>query len=358
MVLTNIDESVTLYFGDNNFSSKGLNSSTQNIYVKYFSTKGAQANNVGVIGDELTSPNIFLSDQNLLNLTNNITFSYSGNIVNGADLESLDSIKLNAPEIFYSLDRLVTGRDYISYLKSQTIGIAGDQIKNAKAWGEQEEIRRRGQTANFRFFNVMFFSCLGSIYKFPPDGIYGILNETQLHDVYLEELEDFSTVVESTSGVVSADGYPEQVYFNVLVKELPQPEVQRVEDFRALNPEHPITLMYNKLDKRAQNTVRQIYISPIVQKFKLKGRVSLGKLEDRVGVRKKINNNIYEWLNDNADFAVNIQKSSITDIIQNEPEVISSNIWIEPDRPSRLITTFEEILILQVEQTQVHQQMY
>ena len=85
--------------------------------------------------------------------------------------------------------------------------------------------------------------------------------------------------------------------------------------------------MYDKLEKRAQSTVRQIYISPIVQKFKLKGRVSIGKLEDRLQVRKKINNNIYEWLNDNADFSVNIQKSNISQLIDVEPEVVNSNIY-------------------------------
>lgn len=338
---SNMDEGINIYFGDGNFAKKGLESSSNNIYMRYFSTKGKIANKAGVIGEEITSPNTFVTDIGSIDITNNISFKFYRNITNGSDFESVDSIKLNSPEIYYSLDRLVSKKDYISYLKSQTIGEHGDTVKNAIAWGEQEEIRRRGQLANFRFFNVMFFTLLGSIYKFPPDGVYGYLDDDQIQNAYLETSADFSSVIESVSGVVSADGYPEQVYFNVLVKELPKPEVQRVADFRALQADHPISLMYDRIEKRAQSTVRPIYISPIVQKFKLKGRVSIGKLEDRVNVRKKVNNNIYEWLNDNADFAVNIQKSNISQLIDVEPEVVNSNIYFEPVRPTRLITTFQ-----------------
>jgi len=339
LFLTNMDEGITLYFGDDVFAKKGLASTSNNIYIQYFSTLGAGGNKVGVIGNQITSPATFTSDDAGVDLTNNITFKFATNIKNGSDIESIDSIKLNAPEIFYSLDRLITSRDYISYLKTQRIGDSGELIKNARAWGEQEEVKRRGQSANFRFFNVMFFTALGSVYNFISND-YNIKNDTQLHDAFLEEAEDFSTVTEVTSGVVSADGYPEQAYFNILVKGQPQPEIQRVEDFRVISSTHPISKMYTKLEKRAQTTVRPIYISPMVQKFKLKGRVTIGALEDRNAVRRKINNNIYTWLNDNADFEVDIQKSPITDIISNEyKEVKSTNIYFEPVRPVSSITT-------------------
>lgn len=341
LFLTNMDEGVTLYFGDDVFAKKGLASQANNVYVQYFSTLGARGNKVGVIGDTVTSPNTFTSDNDGIDLTNNITFNFATNIKTGSDLESIDSIKLNAPEIYYSLDRLITSRDYVSYLKTQRIGDVGAKIKNAKAWGEQEEVRRRGQTANFRFFNVMFFTALGEIYNFISND-FNIKNDSQIHEAQLEEAEDFSTVSETTSGVVSADGYPEQAYFNVLVKGQPQPEIQRVEDFRVISSTHPISKMYTKLEKRAQTTVRPIYISPIVQKFKLKGRVTIGALEDRNTVRRKINNNIYTWLNENADFEVDIQKSPITDIISNETkEVKSTNIYFEPVIPNPLITTLD-----------------
>lgn len=339
LFLTNMDEGITLYFGDNVFAKKGLTSTSNNIYIQYFSTLGGRGNKVGVVGNQITSPNTFTSDTYGVDLTNNITFKFATNIKNGSDMESTDSIKLNAPEIYYSLDRLITSRDYISYLKTQRLGDTGSLIKNAKAWGEQEEVKRRGQTANFRFFNVMFFTALGEIYNFINND-YNIKNDIQLHDAFLEEAEDFSTITEVTSGVVSADGYPEHSYFNVLVKGQPKTEIQRVEDFRVISSTHPISKMYTKLEKRAQTTVRPIYISPIVQKFKLKGRVTIGALEDRNAVRRKINNNIYTWLNDNADFEIDIQKSPITDIISNEyKEVKSTYIYFEPVIPVSLIST-------------------
>ena len=338
LFLTNMDEGITLYFGDDIFAPKGLNSESQNVYIQYFSTLGARGNKVGVIGQDMISSNTFTSDTDGIDLTNNISFKFATNIKSGSNLETIDSIKLNAPEIYYSLDRLISSRDYISYLKTQRIGDTGNLIKNAKAWGEQEEVKKRGETANFRFFNVMFFTVLGEMYNFVSND-YNIKSDTQLHDAHLEESEDFSTVSEVTSGVVSADGYPEQAYYNVFIKGQPKVEIQRVADFRSISSTHPISKMYSKLEKRAQTTVRPIYISPIVQKFKLKGRVTIGALEDRNTVRRTINNNIYTWLNDNADFEVDIQKSPIIDIISNETkEVKSTNIYFEPVRPTPLIT--------------------
>jgi len=338
LLQTNQEEGINILFGDDIFATKGLNSSDQNVYIQYLQTEGKKANQTGIIGVDVVSPNTFKTSDNV-DITSNITFKFTRNIANGSDLESIDSIKLNSPKLFFSLDRLVTKADYVAYLKTQTIGATGGEIKNALAWGEQEEITGRNQLANFRFFNVAFFSPLGSLYKFPIDQPARNLNDEELHEAFLEEESDFSTIAETSAGIVSADGYPEQAYFNVMVKESPQPEVKRVSDFRVLNPDHPISEMYDKLDARAQMTVKHIYISPIVQKFKLKGRVTIGKLEDRSLISKKVNNKIYEYLDDIADFNINIDKSNITDIIQGETEVINSNIYFEPVVSEKLITT-------------------
>jgi len=338
LIQTNPQEGINILFGDDIFATKGIDTADQKIFLQYFQTEGKIANQTGVIGVDVVSPNTFKNSDDV-DLTSNISFKFTKNIVNGSDLESIDSIRLNAPKLFFSLDRLVTKADYVAFLKTQTIGSTGGEIKNALAWGEQEEVTGRNQLANFRFFNIAFFSPLGSMYKFPIDQPARNLNDTELHQAFLEEESDFSTVNETSAGVVSADGYPEQAYFNVLVKELPQPEVKRVNDFRTLNPEHPITEMYDKLDSKAQMTVKHIYITPIVQKFKLKGRVTIGKLEDRSAVSKTVNNKIYEYLDEIADFNVRIDKSNITDIIQTETEVVDSNVYFEPIVPERLIST-------------------
>ena len=250
-------------------------------------------------------------------------------------------MKLNAPALFYSLDRLITKRDYVSYLKTLNIGENGGIIKNALAWGEQEEVRGRNQLANFRFFNIVFFSVMASLYNFPSGGTYTNVSEENIEKSFLELEDDFS-IVDPQTGVVSADGFPEQSYFNILVKpDQLQPEVKRVQDYRNENLTHPITTTLNKLDQRAQTTVRTIYITPFLQKMKLTGDISIGKLEDRVTIRKTINNRIYKWLDENADFNSKIYKSDVYDLIHNTVEVQFANIQFEPNRPEQMITSWE-----------------
>ena len=338
LVTSNLDEGILLSFGDDKFAGKGLRNSSESIYVQYLATEGADANQTGLLGEEIKSTASFVT-QNSINVTDNLSFTFKRNVTAGENFEELESMKLNAPALFYSLDRLITIRDYVSYLKTLSIGEDGGIIKNALAWGEQEEIRNRNQLANFRFFNIVFFSVLGKLYNFPTNGTFTNITEDDISKSYLELEEDFS-VVDATTGVVSADGFPEQAYFNVLVKEVPQPEVQRVKDFRTLNDTHPITTTLNKLDERAQTTVRTIYITPFVQKIKLKGDISIGKLEDRVVIKKTINNRIYEWLNENADFNVKIYKSDIYDLIHDTPEVKFANIGFEATKPEQLITSW------------------
>ena len=78
--------------------------------------------------DDILGPNI--------DLTALIEFNLTTDIVGGADLEAVESIKLNAPSIYYSLDRCVTPGDYTAYLRTMTSPII---IRNAIAWGEQDE---------------------------------------------------------------------------------------------------------------------------------------------------------------------------------------------------------------------------
>jgi hypothetical protein len=252
LIRTNRSEGVDLNFGDDRFSNKGASNNNDNIYIQYLSTDGAKANKSGVIGNDLTSKNTFISNENTFDLTNNISFKFFRNIKNGTDMEDAPSIKLNATEIYQSLDRVITPRDYTTYLKTQVVGTSGTKIKNAVAWGEQEEIRERKQRANFRFLNVALFSVLGTLYRFPSGGTFGFLNDNQLPDSFLELNSDFSTIVETSAGIVSADGYPEQSFFNVLVKESPRSQVARIEDFRNLPETHPILDMYDRLESRAQ----------------------------------------------------------------------------------------------------------
>jgi len=163
VVRTGSDEGVEVLFGDGIYADLGATITTENVWISYLSTKGSKGNQTGLIGEVLTYSGKVYSSKNQ-DLTGKVEFQFKTNPTGGADLESIDSIKMNAPAIYYSLDRLVTQKDYVNYLKTLTSPIA---VKNTLAWGEQQEIIKHDPvlTSDIKMFNVVFFSVLGSLYN-------------------------------------------------------------------------------------------------------------------------------------------------------------------------------------------------
>jgi len=160
---------VELRFGDGEVISSGIDSEDLSLFVRYLSTNGAEANETGVINNSLTIVNdadwILKDDLKLKAF-------FETNITGGADLESLDSIGVNAPGVYQTFDRLVSKKDYFNFMKSLTAPIL---VKNAIAWGEQEELENikylTDETENISFnaikklSNVMLFTVLGDLYE-------------------------------------------------------------------------------------------------------------------------------------------------------------------------------------------------
>lgn len=158
------DENTELLFGDDTFAKKGARTTVDNIYIQYLSTNGGSGNLTGIIGSQVNYSDSIKKGTSPIN--SQVEFRFNSNVVGGSDFETMDSIKNNAPGIYYSLDRLVTKKDYITYLKSLTTPI---DIINSVAWGEQEEARSRGINAIPELFNVVFFTCIGSLYNVNGD---------------------------------------------------------------------------------------------------------------------------------------------------------------------------------------------
>lgn len=325
LIRTARDGAIEIEFGDNIFAKKGLESTSDNIYVQYLSTQGAQANKVGVIGDTLTTDELFTA--NSIDVTSNLSFTLKRNVLNGADLEDIESIKLNAPSIFSSLDRCVTRKDYVSFLKSLTSPI---NIKNAVAWGEQEEAASVSGSPIKKLFNVVLFTALGSLYDVDSDThavkMYGSTSEsTALSGAVLDS--DYSPYTTLPSS-----------YLNVLIKELVTDEINVQQ---SLPTTSNIYKVYSKLNPRSQVTVRNVYMTPIINEFDLTGTVYLKKLSNLNYIRKNINNSIYEWLNTNADFETPIFISKINEIINSDPNVVYSDVAFEPYNVSGTLFDFD-----------------
>lgn len=291
VIRTAMDDSVEVLFADDNIGKIGPRNN-ESLFVRYFATDGASANQVGVAGKYIECGD---ATYGIGFDSNNVQFTLRKNITGGADIESIDSMKVNSPGIFYSLDRCVSSRDYVNFLKTL---ISPINVKNAIAWGEQEEVTD-GNVTNLRMFNVVLFSILGEMYH-KDDGKYTRLsNDT-----------DSYTLTASNQ------------WFNLLVA---GDSVTPLKDDN-FDPLYDVGLVYSKLKNRSQATVKNVYISPIIKDLKISGYVYLNALADRIKTNDKIKDAIYAYLNENADFDVKVYLSSLIEIIESFPEVNHSDI--------------------------------
>lgn len=309
VIRTNMTDGVELLFGDDNVSRVGAKTN-HNVYVRYISTLGAQANTVGVIG-KLVQCSLSQYGENGFD-QKNVEFYLTSNITGGSDIESMDSIKINSPEIFYSLERCVTPRDYISYLK--TLVLTTKSVKNAIAWGEQEETRNVAGLANIKLFNVVLFSVLSDMYS--------KLNDSVLGEIYTGLDTDANILVAPTSAT-------DHDWFKVMMLSDSTTPLKNVQADNS--PEmKDLKRVYDNLYNRSQLTVKNVYVAPIIQDFYLSGTIYFNPLIDKNLSTKKINNAVYTHLSMNADFNTPIYISTIVDLIEDFPEVHHADVYFIP----------------------------
>lgn len=298
VVRTTMDDSVEVLFADDNIGKIGPNSNNQYLYVKYLSTKGAAANQIGVAGKLIYSQATSFGSFN----SSEVEFYLRKNITGGSDIETIDSMKVNAPGIFYSLDRCVSSKDYVNFLKTLTSPI---NVKNAIAWGEQEETADK-IIPNIKMFNVVLFSILGSMYhKSNSNGV-------EQYDSLAGD-EDFYKLLADNN------------WFDLLVAG------DSVTPLRDENYESKVTLedvglVYSKLKSRSQVTTKNVYIAPIIKDLKIGGYIYLNALADRVKTDTKIKNAVYAYLDENADFDIPVYVSNLIELIESFPEVHHADI--------------------------------
>jgi uncharacterized phage protein gp47/JayE len=474
VVRTSQTEGVEVLFGDARYASLGAAVSAQgaltsfdNVYIQYLSTKGTAGNKTGLKDKKINFAGSIFTTLGGQNITDKIEFQFLTNPTGGGDMETIDEIKANAPNIYYSLDRLVSKRDYATYLKSLTNPI---NIKNAFAWGEQEEIQAQGIDAIQALFNIVFFTCVGSLYNintspysvksigngldsalldfnFDPNSVdddsyfnvytkNAIVRQLREYDISETRWQLFSNVesttilkglydsgattilveftsddldkVPSISGTtditidistlkstassdldflnnlaiavtnqlksvsdnrgkpsnnsnLNSDAFPDvEMIFNSSSnqfelrhsKEDPCKIVTlsaTLADTMGFSNEgvyvtgayvvysttrelsQNILTVLNLLNERCQVTVNNIYVSPIIHNFELTGNVYLNALFDREKEKVEINNEIYKFLDTNADFNADIFVSNITEIIEKYPSVKYADIKLVPE---------------------------
>jgi len=320
LIESNQDKSVRLSFGDGTSSVNGLNSSNETIFIKYISCKGAEVNEIGSSGNTIKYENKFYATMNgnIIDVTDNISFKLTSDISNGEDFESLDSIKLNAPAHYASLNRLVTNPDYQSFLKGLSTPIA---VKNAICWGEEEVQDASGELQKY-MQNIIAYVITGSFYN-TDTASYSPIN------VY-----DDSSNVATIYGSDFTNHIADYLYM-----------LMNFSDFAA-NQENASSLeswvqnailLRTSMDQKSFMNVKEYSLPPIVHYFDLVGKVKVNKLTNLATIKKDIENKIYDWLNLNCDFNTDINLSDFNKKFLNDSRVISCNLdmkvsnWIKSD---------------------------
>lgn len=162
---------IELRFGDGVVTDIGAKDRDDKVFVQYLSTGGKSSNRSGVNGQEVR---ILDSNGNLKSQLEfiDIKVILTSDINGGGDIESIPSLRNSVSGVFQTFDRLVTKKDYYSYLRSLTSPI---DVKNAIAWGEQDELQnsmylneKTSDIENFKairkLFNVVLYTCVGSLY--------------------------------------------------------------------------------------------------------------------------------------------------------------------------------------------------
>lgn len=473
VIRTSKNEGIELIFGDSRYATMGADynvgatTTFDNVYIQYLATKGSAGNKSGLSNKKINYSGKVYTSQKGIDITNKVNFYFNGNMTGGANLESIDDIRINAPNIYYTLDRLVTSRDYVTYLKSLTSPI---NIKNAIAWGEQEEIEKREVDAISKMFNIVLFSCVGSLYqtdsspynvKTKDDGLNtavldydfdeNSISKRNYFNVYskqesISQLKEYETsanhwemlgngsstettqvyyyntfedsmtlnykytsINSDNAPTLSADAsisvdisdFDGTVYtsdvsaMNILATRITSGLVAKndlrgdhisnanygnpsfgnvacqydsdnsrfkivhnaddecyiyylsgtASDALGLTDQPPdrvfstttglldydIVSVIDKLDTRSQVTIRNIYISPIIQNFDLNGTVYVNNLYDLQDTRVDVEDAIYNWLDVNADFNEEIFLSNIVEVIEQFPNVRYANVNLLPE---------------------------
>ncbi len=129
------DEKYELLFGDGFFGKK-LESGNV-IDVSYIVTDGKDGNGA----KEFAFSGRFRDDQGKIEIpTNSINITTIQNAINGADIESVDSIKYFAPRIYSSQYRAVTARDYEAiiqniYPNTESVSVVGGEELDPPQFG-------------------------------------------------------------------------------------------------------------------------------------------------------------------------------------------------------------------------------
>jgi len=141
-VITEMDETITVIFGDN---VNGLAPSDGSVIViNYIESDGLDGNIASI--DKITSINDTIYDEDGTIITS-ISVTNADAFLGGDVAEDIEEIRYEAPRVFKTGDRAVSKTDFISIIENYS-GVA-----SANVWGENEEALAAGVSVDYEMLN-------------------------------------------------------------------------------------------------------------------------------------------------------------------------------------------------------------
>lgn len=293
----------------------GLTTDKDNIYVKYLSTAGKSANRTCTKNAIMSFGNKFYisAKGHIFDVTNNIQFIINSDIYGGDDFESQYSIKINAPAYFSSRGKLITHDDYISYFRALTSPI---NVQNALVYGEQELND---------MYNVRHDSCLNNVFYC----LFGHLYSKTTGDWYMKNvLTDINDLNDPVT--IYGDEYKNHfidyllsiISYEAMLKKQKQatPSEQWVKNIQLIN---------NNAKRFTEINSVMIALPPIVQYFDLVGTVKIKPKVDPQKYQKRLQNKVYEYLDNLAYKQREIYKSDIIGLYYEDDDTVSVDLDIK-----------------------------
>ena len=315
LIDTNPDKTVRVTFSSEpNIASIGLKTDKDNLYVKYLTTKGKEANTVGVNGAVMTHNNqINVSVKgSIVSLTNNVQFIINSDIYGGENFESQASMKINAPAYFSSRGKLITRDDYMSYFRALSSPMT---VQTAMVFGQHDIEDTIGFMHPLCQNNILY--CLaGHVYIKNPSGnwtIRNVLTENDYNttdtfslygDKYLEHLCDYVKLLKSYQGFYNCQ------YSN-------NPQDQWLRNIQLINKNCQFNSEINSVI---------LSLPPYIQYFDAVGTVYVKPLTDIEKYMNEMQNRVYEYLDSRVSTHKKIYKSEIIKLYNEHPATVSTDI--------------------------------
>ena len=315
LIDTNPDKTVRVTFSSEpNIASIGLKTEKDNLYVKYLTTKGKEANTVGVNGAVMTHNNQINATVkgSIVPLTNNVQFIINSDIYGGENFESQASMKINAPAYFSSRGKLITRDDYMSYFRALSSPMT---VQTAMVFGQHDIEDTIGFMHPLCQNNIIY--CLaGHVYLKNPSGnwtIRNVLTENDYNttdafslygDKYLEHLCDYIKLLKSYQGFYNCQ------YSN-------NPQDQWLRNIQLINKNCQFNSEINSVI---------LSLPPYIQYFDAVGTVYVKPLTDIEKYMNEMQNRVYEYLDSRVSTHKKIYKSEIIKLYNEHPATVSTDI--------------------------------